>query len=492
MISDASRVVKNSIWVFSAMISAKAANVIGFILISRFGGVDKAGIFSLVTIYLLILSSVIIGLDELVTRQIARDVTQAKPYFSAYLFLRIVIGGVFYLLFVLVSHVLNYPALTVRAVLWFGLCLIPDGVMLVSQAVLSAFEQYRLAFFSGLITGAVRIFGIYGLVMAGYGIVEIGQVWLLGSVLGALIVFPAAIHRAGGLVLTPDWRAVIRWQEMRLNIPFFLISLLLTLQYQIDVIILSKLQGDVFLGLYSAVTTVFFSAQLIPQAYRAAVYPLMVRLYTENAQLMVKVYRISTVSLGILVFPMVVGLVLLGPQVLEWIYSPLFAPAGSALQIIVIALVFLFLNIPNSRVVLIYEKQNMVPALILFCLTLNIVLNLILIPDYNIQGAAIARVITEGVFYCVMLLIAIRLVGYHQFLEDLLLPLLASGLMGLVVWPLHAQALWLPILAGVVSYALILAILVQFSKGYKEIVVEIVRALWGVVKGMMNHSSGLA
>lgn len=490
MIGEASRVAKNSFWVFGATLSSKAANVIGFILISRlsrFGGVDQAGIFSLATIYLLILTSFGVGLDELVTRQIGRDTSQAKSIFSVYLVVRIVLAGVFFLLLMLVSFLLDYPETTRQAIFWFGLCLIPDGVLLVSQAVLAAYEKYRLAFMAGVICGIIRVVGVYFLLKMSEGVAAVGQIWLVGSVVAAGLVLFSALRQTGGLVLSADLWAIfrsqeLRAQELRLNIPFFLISLLLTLQYQADVIILSKLEGNAALGLYSSITTIFFSVLLIPQAYRAAVYPLMVRLYQQNAQLVMRVYQVSNVLLGTLVFPLVVGLILLGPQFLVWIYSPLFTPAGTALQILVVGLIFLFLNVPNSRVVLIYDRQEIVPVLSVACLILNVALNFVLIPVYGIQGAAFARVVTEGVFYVVLQIVAARLVRYGGVYRDLGLPLLAAGLMGLVVWPLRSQALWLGVGVGVLSYGLILATLIRFFPKGSEIFGEIWQMLLGVTK----------
>ena len=54
-------------------VAPRFANVILFILIGRLAGPEQAGIFSLATTYLLIITTTMRGLDDLLIRQVARE-----------------------------------------------------------------------------------------------------------------------------------------------------------------------------------------------------------------------------------------------------------------------------------------------------------------------------------------------------------------------------------------------------------------------------------
>lgn len=492
MIEDASRVARNSFLAFGTNVSIKAVNVIAFILISRIGGVEQSGIFSLSTIYLLILSAIVIGLDELLTRQVARDRSQAKAYFRAYILARIVLGIALYTFLFLFVTFMKYSHTTFLSVLWFGMCLIPDGIAGVGQALLAAYERYGIPFYASIVAGIVKTVGTYWVLKAGYGVIEIGQVWLIGSILAMLIVLITAFRLTGG-VYFPGGFLIWNMQEIRLSVPFFMMSLLAALEYQADVLILSKLQGDLALGLYSSITTITFSLALIPQAYRSAVYPFMIRLHKMNSLSMSRIYQISMVGLGTLVFPIVIGLILLSQRILVVIYSPRFLAAGPALQIIVIVLIFLFLNIPSSRILLIYEKQALVPYMWMISLIVNIILNLVLVPTYSIRGSAFARVVSEAIFFFIAQFIAMRLVGYTRSYRDLLLPVLAALLMGVIILPLREMAIWIPILVGILIYPLILITMLRFSSHdralFWEIWLLVRRALQAGTKPLVNHNT---
>jgi len=88
-------------------VSLKAANVIVFILVSRIGNVEQAGVFSLAHLP----AGFICNhdrLDELVTREVARDPQQAKAYYSIYVSARVFLSLGFYLFLVMVTKFLQY------------------------------------------------------------------------------------------------------------------------------------------------------------------------------------------------------------------------------------------------------------------------------------------------------------------------------------------------------------------------------------------------
>lgn len=459
-----SRIAWNSVYSFLLNVSLKASNVLVFILISHTKGVEQAGIFSLATIYLLVLSAIMVGLDELVVRQVARDYDQAKIIFSNYLVLRILLSVFsFLLLVIIVSYLMPYTDTTRNMCLILGLCLIPDGIFGISQALLAAYGKFGISLLGGVISGITKILGAIFFLLSGYGLIAIGIAWLAGSWLGAVIVLIATIRKLGGIYFPEFPWKLSNFPNPGMNFTFLAISLISVLEFQLDVFFLSKMQGEYAVGLYSAVTTVTSSLTLISQAFRSAIYPVMIQLHKTNVYSLGRIYQLSMFGLGVLALPIVVGLILLGPRIVVWIYSPRFVESGYALQIISVVILFLFLGVPNWRTLLILEKQKTIALLWLFGLSINIGLNVILIPLMSINGAAIARIVSEFVSFSCGYAIASRLANYHQGIRDLLMPGLAAFGMGVVVWFVRDLAIWVPVLVGIVVYFLLLLFLASVS-----------------------------
>jgi O-antigen/teichoic acid export membrane protein len=456
-----SRVLKNTVIAFVTNISLKLANVFVFILISRINGVESSGIFSLGITYLLISSAILLGMDELITRQVSRDRTQGKEYLSLYVPLRFLFSlGLYALLWVAVNS-LNYPDLTKTVILYIGLSLFPDGLSSVAQALLITYDRFGTILYSSVLAGLIRILGAFWVMKSGYGVIMVGIIWLLGSAVGAVINMIAALRETGGIHSPTSSLKLFRFNWVQMDIPFLAISLLSTLEYQLDVLMLSKLSGELEVGLYSATTTITSGLMLIPQAYRVAVYPYMIRSHRELPSSLERIFRLSILGLGTLAFPIVVGVGLLSQPILVWLFSDPFADSSAALQVAVVALIFLFLNVPSSRILLIYEKQGLVTKLLAISLVTNIILNVILIPGYSILGAAIARVISEVVYFAMAYFGASRLIGSRHTYRDLLVPAIAAALMGVVVGSIKSLGLWFSIMVGVATYSILLLVLLQ-------------------------------
>lgn len=83
--------------------------------------------------------------------------------------------------------------------------------------------------------------------------------------------------------------------------------------------------------------------------------------------------------------------------------------------------------------------------------SVNIVLNLILIPYFGLKGAAIATVISEFIFSLYMLAY-FQILRRVRILKYLLKPFLATSIMGVLLYYLRDLNLFLSIAAGILIY----------------------------------------
>lgn len=466
---------RNSALSLATTTISKAINTLAFILIARSLGTDPSGVFSLGTTYLAVFTAFNWGVDELMIRQVARDRSQAGQYFGTALTASFALTGIAYgLYFLLVDRLMPYAPSTSLPLLVMGLSFIPDSLGNVAQSLLAAHERFDVPLYAGLLSSLIKtggtLWALYGGATLGKlllgpnqtfispVLVQIGLFWFIGACLGAVVSLVAAGHLVGRLHLDM-WLDRTFWIEnSRMALPFMAMGFLITLEFQTDVIIISAVRDEHEVGLYGAVTTIIFALMMLSQAFRAAVYPLMARYQKNKPGQLGRIYDLSMFYLGALALPMAAGLTLLAPKLIILLYKSAFTGAILPLQIAVWLLLFNFLNVPNSRLMLVSDRQNVLTWILVGSMGINILLNLLLDPSLGAVGASIARVSSSMVFFLVNFSFVQRNLHRFHLFSGLAQPLAATAFMTIAVWlvgnlPLPVSIeLWLALVVGVIIY----------------------------------------
>lgn len=231
------------------------------------------------------------------------------------------------------------------------------------------------------------------------------------------------------------------------------------LETQTDTLLLSKFHSETEVGWYGAATTIAYSLVMLSQAYRFSVYPLMSRYAVESSQKLAHLYQTSFRFLSLLVFPMTVGLSLLSPQIVPFIFGSQFGPTVPILAVLAFTLVFTFLNEPNIRVMLVNDKQSKLLFILVISVLINILINFILIPSLAGIGSAIARVCSVGTLFMLTSFYANKILEHQNAISTLLKPLIASSTMGLILYSIRSWPLLISITCSVVVYIVFIILL---------------------------------
>ena len=441
----------NSALSLAANVSNKAANVFAFLLITQLADPHTAGVFSLATTYLAIFTGLMASIDELSIRQMAREPQASSQLFNAYFALRLVLSGLCYGALALVVHFLaGYQATTSLALLIFGISLIPENLGLASQAALIAHENFRIPLLASFSSLTLKLLGAIIVLAGDLDTNILGWAWIVGSSLGAVIAFAGASRYTRPFHI--QWQPFIRfWQQnFQLLTPFLRMGLFLTLEYQIDVIILSFFHNETVVSQYSAAATIAFAFYLLAQSIRIAVFPVMVRYQKEAPEKLARFYDRLVFYLGALALPISAGLILISPSLIELIYPPDYQNAALPLQILSAFILFHFLTIPNSRMLLVYNQQNYLIQSLFASMVVNLSANLLLIPSLGAIGAATARVLSAlTIFLLTQFRVTSRLHA-HNLLRNLAAPVFAALVMAVGILLIRPQSLWFAIPFGVI------------------------------------------
>ncbi len=460
MQSFSNRVLRNSAFGLVGQFLIKVLSFIFTILIVRNLGAATFGQYASVLAFTTIFAFITdLGLSPFVVREVARlreqelGSDQIERLFRSVLRLRILLSGLALALMLATAWLTGRPLVMIGAIALSGLGLFLHSAYGTFDAVLGGFERLdvsasakvinQLAFV--LIGSLVLIlgFGYYGLIAA--NLIGVGAMGIVAwRALRTLRVRPGGSYEAGALRL------------LRASLPFGIVTFALGLSYKFDTVLLNVFRGDLETGYYSSAYNLVFSAVLLSNVVNISLYPSLTRQAISAADSLPSIYARVIRYLMVLSLPIAVGAWALSDQIIPFLYGGGYEPAAQVLGIVIWVVPLMYTSEFLGYVLLVSQRENRVARAALISTTVNVGLNLLLVPRYGLMAASLMTVATEALLVTQYLWILRNSLAELEWNRILLRPLLASAVMGGVVYALRP---YLPLLAGVAAGAVIYFVL---------------------------------
>jgi len=250
------------------------------------------------------------------------------------------------------------------------------------------------------------------------------------------------------------------WKKLSArSIPFALSSSFLYIYYRIDTVMLSLMIGDQTTGWYNAAYRLIDVVHYIPLLIVAAILPPMALYSQRDTKALSAIFNRSLRYLVMLAFPIGVGMFLLAPRLVLFVFGAEFQNAAPALRILIWAEVIAFLNYLGGHLLNMMDRQKRYTFIIGATAIFNITLNLFLIPRYQHIGAGLATLLSELlIFFMVYACIQKHIFGIRLWFL-VWRPAFVSLIMGVFVLKIQFLPIWCIVVAGCVFYFLVLFIL---------------------------------
>ncbi|MTK63825.1 MAG: flippase [Methanobacterium sp.] len=415
------------------------------------------------------------GLSTLIVRELARDKSLSGKYIINSFLMKIILAIVTFALVFFTVQLIGYDPLESLIIYLITISVIISSFYTLLNAIFQADEKMEYLSLANIINSVVLLAGTLLGIYLGLNIVYFAWVYVITSIVVLVYCLAVYIKKFSGVDLDVDfsfWKPTIKeaWS-------FGIIFLSGMLYTYVDSIMLSILKGAEAVGWYSAAYRLMYIALLLPNAINTAVYPVMSRLFndssSESLKLLYERYFKYMLIAGI---PLGLGTSILAKQVILLLYGTGFDESVAALQILVWTVVFTFAGASFTQLLQSINKQIIITKISLFCLCVNIVLNLILIPPYSYVGASIATLITEIVLVSYIIFITYKLgygISYSAVVRDLSRILVATLVMGLFLWYFIYLNIFLLIVAGTIIYFVVLYLV----KGIDDVDMDVIRKL---------------
>ncbi|MFC1915614.1 flippase [Chloroflexota bacterium] len=475
--STVQRIAKNTLVLYVAHIVTALLSAVLVVFIARILGAANYGVFSFAIVFTSLFGILTnLGMNELIIREVARDKDKASKYSGNTVVMRLILSVIVIALIITTINLMNYPRETVLVVSIFGFYTILTSLAAIFRVTFRAFERMEYEALVSVIAKLISFSLGMAVLFAGYGVVQLAFVFLFAGVAELLISFLICVAKFARPRLEADWGF---WkQSLRISFPFILSNAFTLIYIRIDTVMLSKMKGDAVVGWYNAAYNLVLALEPVVFLFMTAVFPVMAQLFISSKESLKMSYEKSFKYLLILGLPMSVGLVALADRIILFLYAEGFTPSITALQIVGWYLLLVCMSRPILYLLVSINRQGWMAFIAGMGAFANIGLNLLLIPPLSYVGAAIATIATQSLVIVISWLVAARYLFKLPVHRIILKPLIASVLMGGIVYQLNQVAevnLFLLITLGAVLYFVLIWLMKTFSAEDKELLRQVIK-----------------
>jgi len=435
------RVVKNSMTPLATSFLNKLIDTAFAMLMLRILGPEGAGKYGFaIVVYVFLEIMTNFGLNTLLTREVSKDRARANRYLSNTAILRLIIllalTPLLFLFLVAWRRLFALSDDTTVTILLLTLSLIPGSISIALSSVFLAYEKMEYPAAITMVTTIIRVsLGVAVLVM-GFGIIGLATVSIVTNIITALIL----LYLLTSLLIRPslEFDPGFNRQMVGTSYPLMLNHLLATLFWRVDVTLLQPMKGDTVVGWYTTAYRFLDGLNIIPSTFTIAIFPIMSRYAKEAREALIRAYTISLKALILVSLPLALLATFYAEGIILIFGGPAYLPhAAIALRLLVWSVPFGFINSVTQYVLIAIDKQGFLTGAFIVGASFNLVANLLLIPAFGYQAAAVTTIVSE-----IVLLLPFYY-GVRKYLSSIpwfsltWRPLLSTVLTGASLWLLR-------------------------------------------------------
>jgi len=232
------------------------------------------------------------------------------------------------------------------------------------------------------------------------------------------------------------WRAGLRlWRPLvRQAVPLGVATIMITIYYQVDSVLLLALAGTRETGLYGAAYGFLGPLTFLPAAIMGSFFPVLSAIHKRDPDRSRRLVQVCADVMAVIGLPILAGAIALSAPIIHLIYGSEFSRAGGLLPILMVAFVVICFGTLAGNLSILLGLQWRFAVYTTIGALANVALNLILIPPYGAYGSAWATVATETLTMALMLFTSLRSIHLRLRAPKMLrATALAAGMTGVMV-----------------------------------------------------------
>jgi O-antigen/teichoic acid export membrane protein len=463
-----SKVSRNITTLVGSRVVAAILVFIGYASLFRYLGTYVSGQHQFVLSFVMLFSVVVdLGIQQLVIKKVSEDNSLAKKYLGNFFAVEFVLALLLWGIMIAIAFAAGYEPGVRNAIILCGFGMFLNALSTPHTAIISAHQDMHKIAAVNFLDSVVNVSVMFAAIITGHHVVFLCMVMAINGILHALI-YNRLIKK---YVPEPQLFQHLKNLDFELvkkmvitALPFGALIGFSIIYNRIDVILIRELRGYTETGLYAAAYKFVDFLAFIPAVVASSLYPFYsAELKAGNKEGVKNAVQNYTRLMLALAIPIAVGGMILAEKLIVVVGGEQFIEGAGALRILVFASGILFAySAVNSLMV---NQLTRLAVKVTFAnIFINIIGNLILIPILGFKAAAIITVVSElAQAICYFYFVRTRITTFH-FFRFLPQPLIAAGVMGLVIWQIKDMTLAITIPVAMIVYATSIVALGFFKK----------------------------
>lgn len=387
-------IAKNTSYLTTALAFQKVISFTYFTLLARNLGPENLGKYyfaiSFTTVFAIFID---LGLINVLMREVSKRKQEAQQIVGSAIAIKLPLALATLGAAVLTINILDYPPVTTYLVYLSCICMVLDSFTTTFFAVIRGFHNLFFESISSVLFQIIVM--VLGLTAIYNGM---NLLWVMGALVTASVFnfsfSSSVLWRKMGIVIKPVYDKTLIRSLAKLTIPFGLFALFQRFYMHFDSVLLSLLAGDKYVGYYQIAFKIVFALQFLPLAFVASLYPAMSYYWINNREQLSISFERAISYLMIISIPISAGVAVLADEIIL-LFKSGFGGAILPVQIIILALMFVFINFPIGSLLNACDRQKYNTLNMGIVVATSLVLNLILIPQFQAVGASITVLVTN-------------------------------------------------------------------------------------------------
>lgn len=375
----------------------------GFVTTSHLAhvlGTENFGIANFSVAYISYFMIVVgLGYETFLAREIAHDSTQLVRLVNSMMSVRLVLASGMILILVVSVPFLGLSAIGRKVLLIQGFMLFTSVIAL--TPVYQGLQRMRVVAWREFLANLLSMVAILFLVRVPEDVVAAAYISIAVPVLtNSLLLFHYVQEFRFPRIRFPGRREL---QDAHASLTLFWSMLMVTLTYNMHILLLGLMRSESEVGLFSASWKLFNFAIVLPNLISALFMPRIAnqsgRPHERRESTQIYMQTVLMCAVPIVVFGEA-----LAPQIITVLFGVAYLPALPSVALLLLNALVVSLNIGFGTPLIAVGRQRLFSRVMTTGAAFGLVFNLILIPPFGINGAAVATLIDE-VAILIMLLV---------------------------------------------------------------------------------------
>ncbi|MFH1317232.1 MAG: flippase [Candidatus Woesearchaeota archaeon] len=392
--SHSKRIAGNAVILFTSNIMRHILSFVLVVLIARYLGDEGLGQYSFAFAFVsLFIVFIDLGLETFMIREVARDESKVRKYTNNILTIRLFAGVIVVLAATIIAKLSNLSNQMVFLIFLGSISLFLIQILYVFCVAFISLQKTAFDALFKLVERIAVFLIVIWVLFSGYGILGLFFGIMAGSFISVIFSFIITSIKLG--LIKFQYEKEFWIYLLKKSFPFLATNIFLVIYFRIDTVMLGFITDYAVVGWYNAAYKLIDGLSFIPIVGLLAVYPAMSKFFKENKEYLKITFERTFKYMMMLAIPISIGTTFLAARLIEFVYKIEFAQSSLALQILIWAELFVFLNYVIGYLLNSINKQKLFAIVSGIAVVINIMLNFLLIPTLSLYGAAIATVITQ-------------------------------------------------------------------------------------------------